>query len=62
MNQLDFDDSLLQLGWSQRSKEFISFEEGTSITTNRSTFVNKEINNDPAFIILLGFDRLGISY
>jgi len=62
LNQLKIDDSLLQVGYTKRYKEFITFSEGSKITTNRSIFVSKEVNNDPAFMILLGFNKLGITY
>ena len=53
---VEFDDSLFQIGFSGRSKEFINFKPGHKITTARSTYVSKEVDNDPAFMILMGID------
>ena len=62
MNFLEFDDSLFQVGLTDRTRQFITFTPGYKLTTNKSIYISEGTGNVPAFMIYLGYDKIANQY
>ena len=62
MDYVQIDDSKFQVGLTHRHRYFLNFSQIINIVSNKSIYRSKDVNNDPAFVIMMGMEKQGMMY